>query len=147
MKTIIIDTCVLLDIFIIKRPRHEKAVALYDLILKNNIELQAPYTAVLELSSGIKSEKKTQSVKFTNKIPWTKPMKVRFVPIDENFFNKYFNINIPYIPAYDSLLLLMAKKDAFPLLTEDKKHVRKRAESIGLEVYNIEELTLKLKTG
>jgi len=143
MEKIIIDTCVILDIIITSRPRHKMAQKLYNRILKGNVTLQAPFIAKFEISSGWKQEKLESFVKPTKIISLKNPMKIQFVPIDQNFFERYFDLQIPYSKASDLLFISMAKKENVPLLCEDKKMI-KTAKTIKIDVYTIKDLLQKL---
>ena len=134
----VVDTSVLVDIFLVSRPRHLIAIRLVPLVNSDLLEVWVPFSSAFELSAAIKNEKLSKPIDIDKSIQWTKPFKLLQIPIDENFFNKYFDISLPYIKAGDLLFLALAKGENIPLVTEDER-LRMRALEAGVAAHTTED--------
>lgn len=68
---------------------------------------------------------------------------VEFVPIDEAFVKKYFDVNLPEMRAGDLIFAALAKGDALPLVTEDI-NLANAAKTAGIRVLSIAEYEQEL---
>ena len=59
-------------------------------------------------------------------------------PIDHKFIENYFDVDIPYAKAGDSIYMVMAKKLGLPLITRDKG-MYKVSKAAGINVLTISE--------
>ncbi|MFA4930396.1 MAG: PIN domain-containing protein [Patescibacteria group bacterium] len=142
---IVVDTCVLLDIFFKNRSRHSKAKKIGEYAIENNITITVTLFSIFEFSSGSKQERHNGSTEYKG-INEKNALKLNALDINQEFFRKYFNAKLPYIKAGDCLLLSIAYKDKIPLITEDN-HLYKKAKELNLEVYNIGEYIKKVNIG
>lgn len=139
MREIILDTCVIVDIFEKTRERHEKAKKVSHWIIQNNCSVLFPITSRFELERTLVNLKKQNGILFMqNEITRDRPLVIRELAIDVGFFQKYFDPTLPYIKAGDYILMAMAKKEAIPLITEDKE-LHKKSKEAGVEAYTEEE--------
>lgn len=143
---VILDTCVLVDIFLESRDRHEIGKKLGVLLQKKCCKIKVPMHVMFELSCTLKNIKqndfKNSSMPYSQEYTEQSGFKIFPVPIDEAFFESYLNVELPYIKAGDFIFLCMAKKDNSILITEDKK-LLKKAKDVNVEVYNINEFINK----
>lgn len=102
-NTLIIDTCVLLDIFIPSRPRHSVAKVLAQKLKENAIVIRIPITSFFELSSA----KKNINILANTPVPFDEyfseanGLKIELIALDEKFMEDYLNISLPYLKAND----------------------------------------------
>ncbi len=135
----VVDTSVLIDMFDPSSPRHEKAKILGDFLINNRLKAYVPWTAMFELNSVfIRLRKTTPEHQLSDYFGEERPVILERIPIDAEFFKKYFVADLPYTKAADKLFLSIAHVDARPLITEDKK-LRKAARAINILAYTIEE--------
>jgi hypothetical protein len=59
------------------------------------------------------------------------------VPVDQNFFDRYFTLDVPYMKAGDLLFLFLVRGEAIPLVTEDDA-LRQKERDAGVETYAVE---------
>jgi len=138
MKPIIVDTSVLVDIFLETAARHPEAKKLGSFLVAKKVDIKLPMHGMFELACSLKNKKATGSYKLQSGITKDSPLRITRIPIDEKFFEEYFDINLPYLKAGDFIFIAMAKKDAAILITEDNK-MFDRAKEAGIEVYKIKE--------
>ena len=136
----VIDASVLIDIWVTSRPRHKIALLLAEHIKKNNIRVVIPMHALLELKCAIDNERNTPGCGELDTNIFTKenPLSIQYVAIDNKFIMNYLNLSVPYIKAGDLPYILIAKKDNYPLITEDKKQYNV-ASMAGVKVYKVSE--------
>ncbi len=135
VKEIILDTSVLVDVFLKNSERHEKAQEFTSFLLENKIVPKAPMHSLFELSAVMKN-KKIVDKNFSMESNF--PFPIIFVPIDNNFIEKYFDSSLPYLKGCDSIFMSMAKKDSAILITEDLKMIEKSRQA-GIEAYCIDD--------
>ena len=133
--TAVFDTSVLLDMSMASRPRYSVASKLAHLNLAGQLGVVAPFHALFELSAGIKQQKQAGSVAFSSEATWQRAFKFNFVPVDQAFFDRYFTLEVPYLPAGDLLFLLLARGENLPLVTEDVRQ-SERAADAGVVTFN-----------
>ncbi|MFA4846251.1 MAG: PIN domain-containing protein [Patescibacteria group bacterium] len=139
MKEIILDTCVIIDIFEKTRPRHEKAKKVSDWIIENNVSLVLPITSRFEIDRTLVNIQQQNGIlHMQDGITKERPHIIKEYNVDVGFFQKYFDPSLPYIKAGDYILMAMAKKDKLPLITEDTTLYNKSKEA-GVEVFTEEE--------
>jgi predicted nucleic acid-binding protein len=138
MAAPIIDTSVLIDVFLASADRHIQAKLLGELIIGRGERIPMPLHGLFEIASALKRQGMEGALQFNANIPETRPFPTQPVPIDEAFFEKYHDPSLPYTKAGDLIFLSIAKKDKRDLITEDKKLYR-NAKAAGVSVFTIAE--------
>ena len=139
---VVVDTSVLVDMFLTNRPRHKTAEPLIDLIRSGSLEILAPFHSLFELTAAIKNEKQSAPITVNSAVTRDATLAIRYVPIDAAFFDRYFTLDVPYLKAGDLLFLLLAKGEQVPLVTEDRT-LRERAQEAGAEAFAVEAFLTK----
>ena len=138
-KAIVIDTSILLDIIIRTRPRHKFAKLIGAYLIEQGIKVRVPMPALFEIRSAmlhakLEAEENGEAVQLNEDISDSTPLIYDTVPIDQAFFEKYFDAGIPCLKAGDYLYVALAKADGLVLLTEDPAQYE-AAGKAGVEVY------------
>ena len=136
MQPIILDTSVLVAIFMETEENHQHAKKLGDYLVDKNIWSNFPMHGFFELSSALKHKGIKGTFKLHEGFPEEKPFGLKFINIDQKFFEEYHDLSLPYIKGGDMIFLSMDKKDNAILITEDDK-LHKRAIEAGIEVYKV----------
>jgi predicted nucleic acid-binding protein len=138
---VVVDTSVIVDIFLADRPRHPEARRLGDYLCRSGTVLRVPMHAVLELKWAVSAEigdriAKKQPIAFNRDIGEQNPLRLDPVPIDQAFITTYFDPAIPQIRAGDYPFVAIAKRERLPLITEDdgQYDAAKRAGVIVLKI-------------
>lgn len=137
LPPIVIDTSVIIDIFLSSRPRHSEAIKIGLFLTKSQIRIKLPMHAMFEISCAFRNIKMTGPFEESKKITETNPILLDTIAIDDAFFSKYFDTTIPYIKAGDFIFIALAKGDNAILITEDNKQFD-AAKEAGINVYRIE---------
>ena len=141
----VIDTCVIVDMALKNRPRHDIAIKLLKYICSKNMFITIPFTTFWEFSAAIEKERKIHgNLEFdlgNLHLNLGKP-----IPIDGDFFVKYHKQSLPYLKAGDLILLAISKKDNLPLITEDNQ-LYDRAKETNVNVFRIAEYLEKYDNG
>ncbi|MFH1231814.1 MAG: PIN domain-containing protein [Planctomycetota bacterium] len=141
---VILDASVLADIFIKSRPRHKTGCLLSDYIKREKTLVTVPYHAILEVKCAIDNERLNPNRGEVSKVfTEESPLNLNAIPIDKNFLQKYFILNMPYIKTNDLIYILIAKKRKCPLITEDKTQA-KIAKSVNVAVYTMKDFLDRL---
>lgn len=142
-KEIVVDTSVILDILVTSRPGHRfgKLIGVY--LIDNDIRITVPMHALFEIKSGLLEAKKEavaqgRMLMLNEDVSESTPLKYNFIPIDNPFFDKYFDVELPHIKAGDYMYVALAKVNGLTLLTEDPTQYAVAKEA-GVKVYNSEE--------
>jgi predicted nucleic acid-binding protein len=145
MPQIVLDTCVVVDMFMSTRPRHVQATQLRLALAKAGITARMPSFTLFELSRAIRQEKRLSNGKLIDgpESGEENGLSVDLVPIDEAFVHKYLDVNLPEMRAGDLTFAALAKGDRLPLVTEDAP-LRKAAKAAGIGVFTIEEYLSEL---
>lgn len=130
----IIDSSVLVDMFLETSARHAVAASLADALIARDVELAVPGFALFEVRSALSQAKIEHRLKMANGITKSRPLKIRIVPIDEAFVERYLDPSLPHLKGCDLVFLAMAKRDGAPLVTEDAK-MYEAAKATGVAVY------------
>jgi len=133
----VIDACIVIDMFDPKSPRFEEAKLLGDWLIDNHVKSLMPWTGMFEINrtlTRIKNENPGHQV--SKYFGEDRPLIIERLPIDANFFAKYFRSDLPYTKAADMLYLSIAYVDKRILITEDKG-LQKAAKEAGVTVYSI----------
>lgn len=141
MSDIIIDTSVLVDIFVTTRSRHSDAKELGKYLIDNQLTIRIPWHAVFEFASALESEKivsSRQRLELWPELDEATPLVFDPVPIDGDFVMKYYSRDLPYMKAGDSIFVAMARVDGAILITEDSEQYKK-AQAVGVDTYRIGE--------
>ena len=143
MRPLVIDTCVLVDMFVATRKRHAEAEKLGRFLVDNKISVRVPAFSLYELASALKNEGINYPYKFQKGITEDNPLLIDFIPVDEAFITKYLDESLPYSKAGDLLILSLSKKEDAYLITEDDR-LYERAKAAGVQVFRIEEFLNQL---
>lgn len=142
-KEIVVDTSVILDILVTSRPGHKygKLIGVY--LIDNGIKIKVPMHAMFEIKAGLLEAKKAaaargEPLKLNEDISESTPLQYDFLPIDNAFFAKYFDAELPHIKAGDYMNVAVAKVHGLILLTEDSAQYT-TALTAGVTVHTCEE--------
>ncbi len=140
MTTIVLDTCVLVDIFMATRPRHLIATELRNFIQCNSVKVRVPAFAMFELHHAIRQEQRLSDGKLLtgSDAGEQNGISVELVPIDDAFAQRHLTLDLPEVRAGDLVFLALAKGENLPLITEDQPFKRK-ASNAGVRVFGIQE--------
>ena len=145
---LVLDTSVIVDMFLEARPRHALAVRLAHDILKHGVKIRLPMHALLEIRSAISSEQlarlETGTILFARGVfEEANPLVLDIIPIDEQFITKYNDPAIPSLRAGDFPFVAIAKVEGIPLVTEDNAQ-QQACKAAGAQVYSIAEYLAKV---
>lgn len=135
VKHVVVDACVLTDIFIKTRKRHCLAEQFKNMMTEKNIRPLIPIHAAFEVKSAIENECLQHPNEVYNYID---PLKMDHVWLDRKFLEEYWDLSVPYIKAGDRYYILIAKKRNIPLVTEDSTQ-KKVAVKSGVKAFTIKE--------
>jgi predicted nucleic acid-binding protein len=115
---VVIDTCVILDMFLTNRSRHVTAKRLLDCLVRDKTRVVLPFTGLFE---GIASFTREQAHHGRVSVDPSQNASLEFslIPIDNAFFNRYHRKDLPPLRTGDLLLFVIAERDGHPLITED----------------------------
>jgi predicted nucleic acid-binding protein len=138
-KVIILDACVVIHAFDSDAEQHVEARDLVKILKEKNFRVVMPMHGFFEIQCAMKRMTRVEGR--TIKSPFNEEVKglqITPQPIDHKFIENYFEVDIPYAKAGDSIYMVMAKKLGLPLVTRDKGmyKVSKRA---GINVLTISE--------
>lgn len=140
MPAVVLDTCVIVDMFMHSRPRHAKAVRLKETITASNITVLIPAFAIFEISHAVRQEKQLNGGQVVQGVAWegvSNGLNVDPVPIDESFVHRYLDVSLPEMRAGDLVFAALAKGEGLPLITEDKRFLT-AAETAGIKAFSID---------
>ena len=143
ITSLVMDTGVIVDIFLETRPRHAEAKRLGSFLIERNISAKLPMHGFFELTCALKNEGMTSPIRVQRSITEEAPLQIQPISIDQAFFNKYFDPTIPYLKAGDLIFVTLAKGDNSILITEDNNQY-KVAKLAGVEVYRVKEFLDKV---
>jgi predicted nucleic acid-binding protein len=136
MKPIILDTDVLVAIFVAPEKNHHNAKELADYLIDENIQPRIPMHGYFQLACALRRKGIERTLEFQDAITEDRPIRINFVDIDQKFIERYDDPSLPYIKSGDFIFLAMARKDNAILITEDDKLYKKAVEA-GIEVYKV----------
>jgi predicted nucleic acid-binding protein len=114
-QTVVVDTCVILDMFLKDRPRHFAAKSLWACLTHDKTRIVIPFTGLFEgIASLTRETAHHGSLKAGNVSP-----EFSLIPIDDAFYMKYRKETYPPLRTGDLLFFLIAERDNCPLITED----------------------------
>ena len=148
MPTAVIDTCVMIDMLMASRPRHAEAMKLRLEMARVNATARLPMFAIFEINHATRQQDSLSrgiAGPFPN-IDGVAGIPVDFVPIDEAFIRRYFDVNLPELRAGDLVFAALAKGDALPLVTEDAA-LAEGARAAGITVLSTVEYRKELERG
>jgi len=131
----------MVDIVLTGRPRHAEAERLRLWLKARGIRIRMPMHALFELAAAMRQEKIAAAgakLRFNPGMTEASPFGTDPIPIDDEFFAKYFEPSLPYLKGGDLIFVAMAKKDEAVLVTEDTKQL-KAAKQAGVAAYDISE--------
>jgi predicted nucleic acid-binding protein len=137
-KSLILDSCVLLDILDESRARHGSAAKLRDHILTESITLREPTHCMFEVCARLKNPDYRRGMKLSRQLTISAPLSIQLVSIDEKFFQDYYSDSLPYLKGGDLIFLALALKDREILITEDGE-LKKKSCAVGIRAYSIDE--------
>ena len=139
MRNAVIDTCVLVDLLMATRKRHDKARKLRKELLRLDVIARVPAFAIFEISHAMRQEQRLSQGKLVSSdTGGAEGLSIEFVPVDDDFVRKYFNFDLPEVRAGDLVFAALAMGEALPLITEDNDFAQK-AKLAGIEVFSIDE--------
>ena len=144
MPSAVIDTCVVIDMLMSTRPRHPQASRLRRELIRVNVVAKLPMFAIFEINHATRQEQRLSRGKLVTGAD-TGGFSVDFVPVDEAFVKKYFDVNLPEMRAGDLLFASLAKGEGLPLITEDLEFA-KIAKTAGIRVLSTSEYEQELAT-
>jgi predicted nucleic acid-binding protein len=138
-KPLVLDTNVMLDAFVIGRPRHHLARQLVRFLLDRKADLRIPWTTMLEIHSSLAQIRvEGGPIEIALIASEEEPVNVRAVAVDQAFVSRHLTLGLPYLKAGDAVQLSLAKADSCILITEDAR-LYARAKEASVEVYGIGE--------
>lgn len=135
MKNILVDSNILVDLFLPSSPRHSLALKLHRYIKKYNLVVTVPVTALFELAATMK---RLRGQNGRDSIPKKVDFNLHPVDITQHFLATHYDDNLPYLPVGDFIFLCIASKEKVPFITEDVK-LYKAARKTDLKVYTLQE--------
>lgn len=138
-KVLVIDSSVLVDMFVEDEPRHAKALKIANYLVEKGIRPMVPMHQLFELYAAIKNIGLVKgSLNLEKSFQLANPIAFETVDITEAFLQHYFDPALPYIKAGDLIILSVAKRENANFITEDKK-LYKAATNAGVKAYTIDE--------
>jgi len=107
MKPIILDTCVLVAIFMVSEENHRNAKKLADYLIDENIQPRIPMHGFFELACVFKRKETEGPFELQNETN-QRPFNMKHINIDHKFFEDYYDPSLPYIKSGDFIFLAMA---------------------------------------
>ena len=103
MSKVVLDSCVVVDMFMVTRPRHEQAKRLRFELARAGITARMPSFALFEISHAIRQESRLSNGMLLDGAESGKEngLSIDLVPIDEAFIHKYLGIPLPELRAGD----------------------------------------------
>ena len=146
MISAVIDTCVMIDMLMSTRARHAEAMRLRVQLARLGVIARLPMFAIFEINYATRQEDLQAKgvLGLQENIDGAPGIRIEFVPIDEAFVRKYFDVNLPQMRAGDLVFAALAKGDALPLVTEDKT-LAVTAKSGGIRVLSTAEYRKELE--
>jgi len=145
MSKVVLDSCVVVDMFMVTRQRHPQAKQLQHELAKTGITVRIPSFSLFEISHAIRQEKRLSNGKLIDGAEGEEQsgLSVNLVPIDEAFVHKHLDVTLPEMRAGDLTFAALAKGDGLPLVTEDAP-LSKAAKAAGIRVFTINEYLTEL---
>jgi predicted nucleic acid-binding protein len=147
-SVVIIDTCVLMDMFIVSRSRHRQAEELRALLKQLDVTPRIPMHGIFELRSAMQQELRATAggrAPLNRNITEADALPMQQVPIDEVFIKKYLAVNLPDLRAGDLIFVALAKGDGLDLVTEDVQ-MYQRSTAAGVPTFKIAEYMNHLRS-
>lgn len=142
MNILVLDTCVIVDMFITTRPRHSIASRLHREMVDSGSVAKVPAFAMFEISHAFKQEKRLNDAKLMAKnhsnAGEESGLTLELVPIDQDFIQQYFSLELPELRAGDMVFAALAKGQSLPLVTEDQPLIKKVSEC-GIQAFTTSE--------
>jgi predicted nucleic acid-binding protein len=138
-KLIILDACVVIHALDSNAEQHGEARDLVRHLKEKKFQVVMPMHGFFEIQCAMKRMTRVEGRRITS--PFNAEVKALHItpqPIDHKFIENYFNVEIPYAKAGDSIYIVMAKKLGLPLVTRDKG-MYKVSKKAGINVLSISE--------
>ena len=118
---LVIDTCVLVDMFISTRPRHVRARRLREEIVQKVTPVLIPAFAMFELSHALRQDLRQNEGKFAvcYGLGHENGLTLELVPTDTDFIKRSLALELPELRAGDLIFAALAKGRGLTLVTED----------------------------
>jgi predicted nucleic acid-binding protein len=136
VQSAVIDTCVIVDMFLNDRPRHAKALVLRREMRRLGIRARVPAFALFEVAHAIRQQRRLSTGQLVEEGE-ENGVALDPVAVDEQFFERYFDLSIPEMRAGDLVFASLAKKEGLPLVTEDRPFFE-QAKLGGITVFDID---------
>ena len=140
MRIAILDTCIVVDMFVETRSRHAQAKLLKEDLLRAKTLIRMPMFGMFEIASAARSELQQNAGRLAPAGPASYNTVLQFdiVPVDQVFFQKYYSGDLPHLRAGDLVFAAMARVDRVPLITEDVA-LLKATREMGAAAFTIAE--------
>ena len=138
-KLVIIDACIIIDAIHSGAENHDEAHKLLERVKKENYKIVMPMHGFFEIQSTFKRISRIEGLKVESKYnSELKAIKITPVAIDKKFIENYYDVEVPYAKAGDTIYMVIAKKLGLPLITRDNK-MYKVAKEAGINVFTVSE--------
>lgn len=138
VNRIVLDTSVLVDIWLTNRARHSDALRLVRLLSNRGIRVATPAHALFELAAAVRQEHRHGATDQNLHHTAANPLAIDSVVIDDAFFERAYAPDLPYLKGSDMIFMALARVDRLPLITEDEKLLMRSREA-GVAAYRISE--------
>lgn len=141
---LLVDSCVFIDTFDKDSHNHAESLQLLKELRKRKQLITMPAHGMFEVLCTLK--------RFTNESLFTGPeiagrmdYEIELIHIDNHFIDRYAMVDIPYIKAGDSMYVVVAKVNGYPLVSSDRKMIEV-CKKCSVNVYSPKEyITLLLE--
>ncbi|MGD9642637.1 MAG: type II toxin-antitoxin system VapC family toxin [Elusimicrobiales bacterium] len=130
---IIVDTCVFVDSFDPASCFHDESLSLLTELSRRKILISMPAHGWFEVQCALQhltDEHRFVPPVILGEMSYT----IELIHIDNNFIERYKLEKIPYIKAGDHIFIAVAKKNNYPLITNDRKMIEV-AKRCGIRVF------------
>lgn len=117
-SSMMIDSNVIVDTFDQRSDNYKASLTFMNKIVQNRILFLMPMHGWFEIKCNIAKIEKACGIipPFFN---GQQEMLIEFVHIDDNFINKYSEVELPFIKSKDHIFLVVGKLNSLPLITWD----------------------------
>ena len=145
--TVLIDTCVLVDLMVADRPRHTGAIEFYKCVTSLKRRVIIPAHAMFEMRSALTQERMLRNnVQYYTGFTWKRPLCFQIMPIDLKFLELYQSIPVPDLRGGDMVFYVIAKRNGVEFVTEDNE-VLLKGKAEGVPVFSLSEFVDKYGNG
>ncbi len=133
-SSIMIDSNVIVDTFDQRSDNYEASLKFMNRIVEKRILFLMPMHGWFEIKCNLAKIEKARGIipPFFN---GQQAMPIEFLHIDDNFINKYSEIELPFIKSKDHIFLVVAKLNSLPLITWDIQ-MTKIGREVKIDIHN-----------